>query len=141
MKLTLINFMKSCYSLPTVTTATRLPPNNVTHSSILDHIWIKFTDVNYQTRIMLLDQTDHYPIIFEIYKNTDIELPLKLTFRDQSNLAIEKFRLKLHFVEWNFSGLDINEAVSSFNNEIENLFRKYFPLKSKIVNSKNLRNP
>ena len=138
---TLVNFMKSSHFLPTVTTATRFNPHNVTHSSILDHIWINFTDVNYQTRIILSDQTDHYPVIFEFEKNTDMELPVKIMFRDQSNAAIEKFRLKLRLVQWNFSGLDINEAILSFNNKIENLFKKCFPLKSKIMNNKSLHNP
>ena len=102
-----------------------------------DHTWIHFTGVDCQTRIIPSYQTDHCLVIFEFDKNTVMEQPLEITFIDHSNLAIEKFSLKLCLVGWNSSSLDINVAVSSFNNEIENLFRKYFPLKSKIVNSKN----
>ena len=138
----LCNFLRTYFFMPIVTNVTRYPANAISQPSLLDHVWINFVDCNYHSTVQLTDQTDHCPIIINVNLDFNREVLKKMCFRDHSISSISKLRHHLNLLEWNISGNDdVNEKMVFFAKTIDDLYNKYCPVKSKILNEKKMGKP
>jgi hypothetical protein len=137
-----VNTLQSLHYMPLITKPTRFPPNDNCEPSLLDGIWINYTDV-YTSGIILADITDHCPVFLCIKHDTiDDNYFVKITFRLHSDRNVNEYYNVLNDINWDFSHFDdINVKTSIFLDEINRLYCRYFPLKVKCVSIKRLRKP
>lgn len=136
------NLMQSYHFIPTVDSATRFPPNNISEPSLLDHVWTNFVS-GFSSGVIDFDLTDHCPVfIIMKHGNHDVLSTTRFTFRLQSEDNISKFKEELMLVEWNFDTYgDLDSRVNYFNDTISKIYNKCFPLKTKNMSSKRLQKP
>ena len=138
----LSNFMRSHFFMPAVSNVTRFSPIEFEQPSLLDHVWLNFLNLKYHSTILLTDQTDHCPVITNIHIGLINENIIRIKFRDQSIHCINNFRYNLNLIEWQFSDdNDLNEKIIFFTETINNLYKKCFPLRTKVLNVKNIDKP
>ena len=114
---------------------------NAINSSIIDHIW---TNLNrpFTTYVLECGISDHYPIIIhsEFVNTSNLT---HVTFRDYSQPNLERFLVDFPG-QWYSSNLRLTNATDSVNKFIEwfnNILNLYFPIKTKQLGNKKLKNP
>ena len=108
---------------------------------MLDHVWYnRFND--YLSGILLLNSTDHEPT-FLILKNLHIDSTelIKVTFRLHSEENINNFVSECSHLNLQYPDNDIHSNVAYFNNTINELYCKCFPLKTKYITQKRMNKP
>ena len=136
-----VDTMQSFNLFQYVTEITRYNDFNSTNSSIIDHIWTNF-NCAFSTYVLECGISDHYPVIFQTeFINTSNISYIK--FRDYSSHNFEKFFTE--FPErWHTSNLSLTNAQDSMQQFIDwfnDSLNLYFPLKTKQVGNKKLKNP
>lgn len=129
--------------LPVITCPTRFPTGNQHGSpSLVDHIWYNRLNVIF-CGIILYDISDHLPNFIQIKNFTSNPSDnTKFVFRDHSSIYFDKFISEIANFDWNCQPIhEINTAVESFCNTIDQLYCKCFPLKTKFLSAKRLGNP
>ena len=140
-----IDNMYTLHFLPVISKPTRFSPHNINSSTLLDQIWVNKV-VTYSSGILLTDITDHLPtfIILPISNSSRPHLSekIKITFRDESEINLEKFGDLLGNFDW--SSIKSNDAsiyVENFSGKIFEFYNQSFPLKVKYVSAKKSLNP
>ena len=143
----LIDFTSKLYSkgfMSLINEATRFPNGeNVSDPSILDHIWTNNFNVPL-AGIIDYDLTDHLPT-FCVFNFPNIDAnsdKIKIQNRPYSENNLQKLINELEIIDWN-SLLDYNDpetCLGSFIDKINSLYRKCFPLKTKFISHKRLKN-
>lgn len=135
--------LQSLHYLPRITKPTRFPPDATDATpSILDHIWINFTNLN-SCGIILSDITDHLPTFIKIPNAKEANNLIKITFRDHSARNKEFFtaRIKnLYPPVSDHSSCNVPN-IDTFTTKLNNLYCKCFPLKTKFLSTKRLSKP
>ena len=136
-----VNLMQSHNLNQYVTEITRLNTTNIANSSIIDHIWTNFNR-SFSTYVIECGISDHYPVLFQTEFVNTFNVS-KITFRDYSLHNYEKFLAEFPN-RWYSSNLpltNVSDSVGNFINWLNNIMNFYFPLKTKQIGHKRLRNP
>ena len=91
--------MRSSYTVPSTSSATRFPTEHNISPSLLDQIWINFLGDPRNYGSILIDGTDYCPIFIKIKYNSENNALIELKFRDYSQQYIDKFRDKLSMTD------------------------------------------
>jgi hypothetical protein len=138
-----VNEMHALNFHPTITKPTRFAVGDSNASpSLLDHIWLNFLTKT-TSGILSTDISDHCPTFINIPRlKNDSPDKFKITFHDHSHHNFELFLHELYGLEWGLvlAG-DANEQAVCFNNIINKLYNKCFPIKTKYVSIKRLEKP
>lgn len=133
--------LQSLHYLPRITKPTRYPPDSSNAlPSLLDHIWINFTNIN-TCGIILADITDHLPtfIMVPVAKH-DYDFK-KITFRDHSPRNKDSFKTKLKSKYLTFPENNGNISIDQITDQLNSLYCECFPLKTKFISFKRLNKP
>ena len=135
------NLMSSNNFCQGITEITRYNVLNPSNSSIIDHIWTNFNRP-FSTYVIQCGLSDHYPIIVytEFINSANT---MRVTFRDYSQQNFDSFLNDLP-TRWENSLLPLStasESVNCFINWLNNILNLYFPIKTKQLGLKNIRNP
>ena len=124
-----------------VTEITRYNTLNPGNSSIIDHIWTNF-NMPFSTYVLQCGISDHYPILFNSSFVNTLNTK-KFTFRDYSEQNFEVF--VNNFPElWEHNHLTLSNAAVTFENFsqwLHSILNIYFPLKTKHLGTRKVRNP
>ena len=128
--------MYTHHFLPLITKPTRFPSATNQTPSLLDHIWINNTMLNYNSNIILSDFTDHCPVLLSLeFTNQKIDNPLKkIQFRHISESGKSKFEDSLRNFNWTTiinPNLDVH--FENFINVLNKLYCNCFPIKIKYI--------
>ena len=136
-----VDLMQSHNLFQYVTEITRYNTINSANSSIIDHIWTNF-NCAFSTYVIECGISDHYPILFQTeFVNTSNVT--KITFRDYSPQNFERFITEFPD-KWSSSNLGLTNVSDSVNNFLKwfnDMLNTYFPLKTKQLGTKTLKNP
>ena len=110
--------------------------------SLLDHIFLnKF--ISYSCGIIDLDFTDHLPTY--IHLNIDSCSPnnkIKIHFRLINDETKENFKSLVQNFDWQSIVTENSETYAEFFlSQLDKLYQRAFPLKTKLVSSKRVTNP
>ena len=121
---------------------TRFPTNNSEIlPSLLDHIWVN-TFVGCTSGILLSDISDHLPVFIHLDCAVASSETKKVQFRFFNERNLTNFTRDLNNIEWNsVLGEDVNIGFSKFNDLINDLYCKNFPIKTKLISTKRLSKP
>ena len=136
-----VELMQSYNLSQFVTEITRHNTLNSSNSTIIDHIWTNFNN-SFSTYVLECGISDHFPIIFhtEFINTSNISY---VTFRDYSQHNFDQFFADFPN-QWYNSGLNltnVNDSFINFTNWFNNILNSYFPLKTKEIGNKTLKNP
>jgi hypothetical protein len=137
-----INDLQSLSFIPVITKPTRFPPHGSNISpTALDHIWTN-TLQPYSSGIIITDISDHCPNFIHLpcaLKNSD---KIKIYFRSHNPVNMNCFICELSLINWEsvLTG-DIHNQVVIFNNTVNRLYCRCFPLKTKYISIKRLHKP
>ena len=140
----LVYELQSLNFIPLITKPTRFDSNSRFQPTLLDHIWINFA-ASFVSGILLADISDHCPTFLHLFNLIPIANDLcksKIEFHSHSETSIELFLFELDLVNWSeiLSG-DVNNMMEVFENTINELYLKVFPIKSKFLSHKRLNKP
>ena len=141
-----LNCMQSYYMLPLITKPTRFPPNDSGSPSLLDQIWTNKPTASYKCGIILSDLTDHYPTYYHtpipVDNSSHGSEKIKISFRLINEENNDRFALALSSFDWSFiETLSVDTSVEFFISQLNSLYQKYFPLKTKYISLKKALNP
>ena len=135
------NLMQSHNLCQGITEITRYNNMNSANSSIIDHIWTNFNRP-FSTYVIQCGISDHYPIIF--YTDfINVSNTTQVSFRDYSQANFERFLADFP-IKWENCNLPIttsNESVAKFIDWMNSILNSFFPIKTKQLGNKNIRNP
>jgi hypothetical protein len=94
----LTSFFSYCL-LQVVTNPTRCTPNSAT---LIDHVITNASHPTYETAIITLKISDHFPIVFFIQPKKPSNKPKTIISRDFSQQNLDTFNAALHNVSWGF---------------------------------------
>ena len=139
-----LNYIQTLHShsfTQTITQPTRMPPNNTTNGSLLDHTWIN-CDKHIKSGVFEIDITDHLPTFSLINLDSVKQIETrKIIHRVQNVDNLNKFKQKLRNYVWNFDNLpDINDKFKKFYNDLNKLYMSCFPKATKQCTEKLLNN-
>ena len=137
-----VYYLHSLNFFPVITKPTRFPSGDQHGTpSLLDHIWYnRFVD--HQSGILLFNSTDHEPTFLIV--NDMIVNPNELVrteFRIHSQDNIDFFVSECSKLNLRFSECDVDQYILKFDDAINNLYRRCFPVKVKYVSKKRLNKP
>ena len=139
------NCMQSFYFIPLITKPTRFSLTDTNSSSLLDQIWTNRPILSYDCGILNFDLTDHLPTFYHIpfdLNSQRNETKIKITFRIKNDFTNINFSQALMNQNWDFlDGLDINQSIKSFIDQLNLLYDKNFPIKTKYVSIKKSLSP
>ena len=138
-----LTIMQSYNYFPHISRPTRFPDDNSNASpSLLDHIWTNF-NAPFSSGILLYPLTDHLPVLLNISNLDKIHTKHKVCFRVKTNENRRKFKTKLSEIDWEslLNYQDINTNCSLFLDTIYTIYYSCFPIVTKHVSSKRLKNP
>ena len=134
--------LNSYYFLPAITKPTRYNSNIATN---LDHIFINNL-LPFSSAVIATMLSDHHGTaitlkLFDFHSHACSSF--KKTFRPYSDESLNRFANKLFESNWDsmFNVDNINSQWDSFINHVDKLYRVCFPLKTKIISEKRLKNP
>ena len=137
-----LNMLHSFFFLPTITNPTRYNTNTATN---LDHIFINSL-IPFSSAVIATSLSDHHGTsitlkLFDFDSNTRTNS--KKTFRPYSDENLNRFSNKLLDINWDafLDVEDVNCQWNSFIDFVDKLYVKCFPLKTKIISEKRLKNP
>jgi len=112
---------------------TRVSPAS---SSLIDHIITNSNFTNRKSFIITTDISDHYPVIFHVNQSKETTPKPVLFSRDFSQKNKNNFGMALRQLTWNdvTSCQDTNTAYSIFEDQFNDLFNIFFPLKESKLN-------
>ena len=137
-----IYHMISLNYLPLITRPTRFPDGNQNGKpSLLDHIWYNRI-YNVETGIILCSATDHLPS-FVILKDVNLSRNnvVNVSFRDHSEVNLNKFQLQCRDFNWVFPTNSVNDNTKYFIERLRSIYFNCCPLKTKNVSLKRLSKP
>ena len=127
---------------PTILEPTRVATVNrngqqVTTESLIDNIFIN-TQLDFKSGLIYSSISDHYPVFISIHQSTNQQTEVNCTikYRVIDDFSIRKFKFALT----NSLNSLLNEvtdprtAFTKFYLLLDELYNKYFPIKTKIVN-------
>ena len=139
-----ISFMQSYHYISLITRPTRFSPNNLSHPTLLDHIWTNKISL-YHSYILEFDFSDHCPTFYKFTIQNlapDPILKTKISFRHYSEENQEKFRNLLESFDWSTIASDnIHMYVLNFSEKLNELYCISFPIKTKFISGKQALNP
>ena len=136
------SFMHSNHFFPVITKPTRFSVSS-DNASLLDHIWLN-SPTSYFSGIILNDTTDHLPtfLFLPSVRNISTNEKIKISFRP---CTLEN---KLNFVQYlnsfDWSSVENDDSsvfMDRFINKLNELYFRFFPLKTKFVLARNFLNP
>ena len=129
---------------PTILEPTRVATvqrngQQITTETLIDNIFVN-TQLDFKSGIIYSSITDHYPIFVSIHQSTDLEAEENNTvkYRVIDDFSIRKFKFALSS-SLNSLLNEVNDpriAFTKFYLLIDELYNKYFPVKTKIVSKK-----
>ena len=124
---------------------TRYPngPNSAINPSILDHIWTCYLNIS---ACGTIDYTssDHLPVFctLNLPTTTGNDDKIKIQSRPFSEENLSKFSNEISNINWD-AVLDYNDPENSLNifaDKLNSLYSKCFPLKTKFISQKRVKN-
>ena len=115
----------------------------ITTETLIDNIFIN-TRLNFNSGLIYSSISDHYPIFISIMGTTVPQnAPNEIKYRLIDDTRIRKFKYALsNSLQHIFEGVtDAAIAFDKFFELLNNLYNKYFPIKTKTVSIKSLRHP
>ena len=108
----------------------------ITTETLIDNIFVN-TQLDFKSGIIYSSITDHYPIFISIHQSTDLEAEENNTvkYRVIDDFSIRKFKFALSS-SLNSLLNEVNDpriAFTKFYLLIDELYNKYFPVKTRIV--------
>ena len=137
-----LNTMQSLNYFPHISRPTRFPDNpTLGQPSLLDHIWTNFMHLS-QSGIIHYCMSDHLPIFINIIHQINVNAKHKITFRIKNSNNYEKFSKELQKINWEelLTLPNTNDNFKLFYNIVYDYYNKCFPIKTKYVSTKRLRN-
>ena len=137
-----LNTMQSLNYFPHISRPTRFPDNpTLGQPSLLDHIWTNFMPLSL-SGIIHYCMSDHLPIFINIIHHITSNAKHKISFRIKSSANCEKFSNKLQSINWNelLTHSNTNDNFKLFYNIVYDFYNNCFPIKTKYVSAKRLRN-
>ena len=144
------NIMSSNSLFPTILEPTRVATitregQEVVTESLIDNIFVN-ESVSYNSGIILCDISDHYPVFISIPCKSAIlnNDTFEVKFRLIDNFRIRKFKSAIVNNSIIMSLRNFQSAKGAFNSfytTFNQLYDKYFPIKTKIVTKKSLLKP
>ena len=144
------NCMMSSNLFPTILEATRVANivingNNILTETLIDNFLINTqSSLCYKSGLIYSSISDHYPIFLSIPGSTvsdNINVKV-IKYRLIDEYSIRKFKFALNSY---ISTLELSEnatiAFEAFHNKFQELYDKYFPIKSKKVSRKSFMKP
>ena len=136
-----INLMCEYSYVPVITKPTRVQRNSI---SLLDQIWISFDQVeSTNSKIILTDITDHYPVLFHRKLNHTNHNKHTISFRKRGEECDNLFKTGLE--NSNIYDIllenDTETAFNRFNAVISELYDESYPIISKTVFLNKLKRP
>ena len=92
--------IQSLNFVPTISQATRFPPNNSTNGTLIDHIYLNFHTV-FHSGIIFYDSSDHLPIFIRLPNFREDRETFKFEFRDCTENSLEQIENELMEKDWN----------------------------------------
>ena len=140
-----VNCMQSFYMIPLISRPTRFSHTDSNTSTLLDQIWTNKPLFSYDSGIVSLDLTDHFPTFYHMPLDFTLNAKnskIKISFRLKNEENHENFAQILTSFDWDFlDGLELNESVIYFINQLDILYQENFPLKTKYITNKKNLNP
>ena len=137
-------FYNCCFShgiLPIINQPTRVTPRSAT---LIDNIFSNcFHEKNLINGIIKSDISDHFPVFVSFDDSAKSEEHITIRKRMYSKTAIERFKLDLQNIDWDFLNLidDANILYDSFLKVFCKTYDMYFPIKESITKLKDLKSP
>ena len=138
-----VHFMQTFHFLPFISKPTRFAPNDVTNSSLLDHIWYNKV-ASCQSGIVLADYTDHCPTFIRIplKMSKNSQSLVKISFRDESERNVTKFLTSVEGFDWNgVASENVNDYCESFLSTLDQIYNVSCPIKTKHIPLNRTLNP
>ena len=142
------NYLATIQSLnyiPTICRPTRFPEGNQRgNESLLDHIYVNFS-LPCITGIFHYDITDHLPIFINILlpqKHDNMNYKIKFRIFNEANKAL--FTRGLCNLDWEnllSADVSVDQNFELFYNEFYNLYNRCFPVTSKLISNRRIKNP
>ena len=133
-----VSCMRSHRFIPTISCATRFPPNSDSgiSPSLLDHLWYDSLS-NFHSGTIDIDISDHCPTF--LLFNSDFDEPSenvkkKIQFRLKNKECIDKFHTELQTMNWNFPNLE------NFIEKLNQYIVGTFLLKLNLLHRKDCKN-
>ncbi|CAL4184363.1 unnamed protein product, partial [Meganyctiphanes norvegica] len=142
------NSLQSNNLFPVILEPTRVANINrngeyITTESLIDNIFVN-TRLNFNSGLIHSSISDHYPIFISIKDTPDHENPSnEIKYRLIDDVRIRKFKFALN-TELQRIFINVTDAATAFDKFFEvlnNLYNKYFPIKTKIATNKSIRHP
>ena len=137
-----LNTMQSLNYFPHISRPTRFPDNpTLGQPSLLDHIWTNFTPPSL-SGIIHYCISDHLPIFINIIHQMNTNTKHKITFRVKNTNNYEQFSGELQRINWEQLLIlsNTNDNFKLFYNIVYDNYNKCFPIKTKYVSTKRLKN-
>ena len=133
-----MNLMSSFSLIPHINLSTRKQNNSF---SLIDNIWSNILSPTH-SGVIEAQITDHYPIfcIFGNLKRKPNDI-VKISFRNYCSENFSLFKNKISEINWINSISDSNINTEFFINKFEQTYNECFPIMTKNVGVKRLRNP
>ena len=141
--------MFSHHFFPKINVPTRFDNSSSNNSSsiILDHIWINKL-FNAKSGVVNYDITDHCPTFVHLFcpsfqNNCKNIIPIRFRPYDDNKYAAMRTEIEnLNWVEVLGEQIsDIDSTVEKFSATLNEIYTKYFPLKTKNISPKRFQNP
>ena len=116
---------------------------SVNTQTLIDNIFIN-TKQNFKSGLIHSSISDHYPIFISIKKdNTAENSPQEVKYRLIDDHTIRKFKFAINIAlqQLIIDELDAATAFNKFYELMNELYNKYFPIKTKIITNKSLKKP
>ena len=133
------NLMTEYSYIPVITKPTRVKLNSI---SLLDQIWVNFEQAKpYQSKIILSDITDHFPVLFHYSLPNTSHNKKVITFRKRGENCDNLFKTNLEnsTIHEVLLENDAESAFNIFNDKIYELYYESYPLIVKNVSLNSLK--
>ena len=133
-----LDVMRSYHYLQTVLSITR-PAS----STLIDHVWINEL-CGYNCGVVKTGITDHHAVFIVLPFRSDKKSSqvIKINFRDHSENYMQSFETLLINFDWrSLYSDDVNLYMQNFVHALNDMYRKSFPLRTKLVTYKFFKNP
>ena len=146
------NFRNSLISnnlFPTILEPTRVATVNrngqrVTTESLIDNIFIN-TQLDFKSGLIYSSISDHYPVFISIHHSTNQQTEENCTIKyrviDEFTIRKFKFALSISLNSLLNDATDPQTAFTKFYLLLDELYNKYFPIKTKSVSKKAQQKP
>ena len=129
---------------PTILEPTRVATvnrdgNQITTESLIDNIFVN-PRLDFKSGLIYSSITDHYPVFISIHQITDQQAEKNniIEYRIIDDFSVRKFKsaLSISLVTIINDSSDPREAFTKFYLLFDELYNKYFPIKTKLLSKK-----